>query len=56
MTKPVYRHLVEKRWREEGALDLLVRCIFLYDLNLLLSTPFLDGTYSPNESRAGRSS
>jgi hypothetical protein len=24
MTRPVHRHLVEKRWREEGGLDLLV--------------------------------
>ena len=24
MSKPVYRHLVEQRWREEGALDMLV--------------------------------
>ena len=25
MTKPIYRHLVEKRWRNDGDLDLLVR-------------------------------
>lgn len=25
MSKPIYRHLVEQRWREEGDLDLLVR-------------------------------
>ena len=25
MSKPVYRHMLEQRWREEGALDLLVR-------------------------------
>ena len=25
LTKPIYKHLVEQRWREEGALDLLVR-------------------------------
>jgi large subunit ribosomal protein L35 len=24
MTKPVHKHLVEQRWREEGGLDLLV--------------------------------
>lgn len=24
MTRPVYRHLLEQRWREEGALDMLV--------------------------------
>lgn len=28
MTKPVYRHLVEQRWREEGALDLLMERIY----------------------------
>ncbi|KAI0791795.1 phosphatidylethanolamine-binding protein [Abortiporus biennis] len=27
LNKPVYRHLVEKRWREEGALDLLMERI-----------------------------
>ncbi|THH11337.1 hypothetical protein EW146_g8082 [Bondarzewia mesenterica] len=27
LSKPVYRHLVEKRWREEGALDLLMERI-----------------------------
>jgi len=26
MNQTVYRHLVEQRWRNEGALDLLVRC------------------------------
>lgn len=25
MSKPVHRHLVEQRWRNEGGLDLLVR-------------------------------
>lgn len=25
MKKPIYRHLVEQRWREDGPLDLLVR-------------------------------
>ena len=24
MTRPVHRHLVEQRWREDGRLDLLV--------------------------------
>lgn len=28
MSKTVYRHLLEQRWREEGALDLLVRSDF----------------------------
>jgi len=26
MDQKVYRHLVDQRWRNEGALDLLVRC------------------------------
>lgn len=25
MSKPIYRHLVEKSWRKDGRLDLLVR-------------------------------
>ncbi len=25
MSKPIYRHLAEQKWREEGDLDLLVR-------------------------------
>lgn len=25
--RPVYRHLAEQRWRQDGTLDLLVRCI-----------------------------
>ena len=27
MSKPIYRHLVEQKWREEGDLDLLVCCV-----------------------------
>lgn len=27
MSKPIYRRLLEQRWREEGVLDLLVRCL-----------------------------
>ena len=30
MTKPVYRHLAEKKWRSEGDLDLLVRRHLLF--------------------------
>lgn len=25
MSQPIYRHLLEKQWRKEGRLDLLVR-------------------------------
>lgn len=28
MSKRVYRHLLEQRWREEGSLDLLVCAVF----------------------------
>ncbi|KAA1475448.1 PEBP-like protein [Dentipellis sp. KUC8613] len=28
LNKPVYRHLVEKRWREDGALDLLMERVY----------------------------
>lgn len=28
MSRPIYRHLLEKRWREEGALDLVVCSIY----------------------------
>lgn len=30
MQLPIYRHLTEKRWREDGALDLLVRFFMLF--------------------------
>ena len=47
MNKTVYRHLLEQRWREEGALDLLVSglIIFLCSTNLLIA----DGAYSSDE-------
>lgn len=30
MQLPIYRHLTEKRWREDGALDLMVRFFMLF--------------------------
>jgi len=36
MSQKVYRHLIEQRWRNEGALDLLVRSFIQYILSLTL--------------------
>lgn len=48
MSKPVYRHLVEQRWREEGDLDLLVRSPRFIEI-LHAEYRREDGTYPPNE-------
>ena len=50
MHQLIYRHLSEKRWREEGALDLLVRVSAMQQPQLL-SWPVTDGAYSPDECR-----
>lgn len=50
MSKPVYRHLTEKKWRNDGDLDLLVRSRPLFQLVLPILT-FPDGKDSPNECR-----
>lgn len=48
MSIAAHRHLLEQRWRSEGALDLLVRSSVAFRLVLGLNT-FLDGTNTPNE-------
>jgi large subunit ribosomal protein L35 len=45
MTRPVHRHLLEQRWREEGALDLLVG-VLMHNAYFLRSSRTLDGTYT----------
>lgn len=52
MSKPVYRHLAEQKWRTEGGLDLVVCTLPLatkYGSNVS-SRP--DGAYTPDERRA----
>jgi large subunit ribosomal protein L35 len=46
MSKPVHRHLVEQRWREEGDLDLLV-CLG-WNFHDSCINKCIDGTASPD--------
>jgi hypothetical protein len=50
LTKPVYRHLLEQRWKNEGALDLVVRQNVAFVLNA--SQRLKDGACAPDECRA----
>lgn len=51
MSQPVYRHLVEQRWREDGPLDLLV-CVLRQTCSTHKpNSKVIDGTYLPNGSR-----
>ena len=56
MTKPVYRHLAEQRWRNMGDLDLLV-CLrpFVFLDFSIWPHGVIDGTYTPNECSSGSS-
>ena len=48
MNQKVYRHLVEQRWRSEGALDLLVRHSNLLVSHLVFNVFGLDGASLPD--------
>lgn len=37
MTKPVYQHLAEQKWRNDGDLDLLVRCHLCHPTTFILT-------------------
>jgi len=48
MSQKVYRHLIEQRWRNEGALDLLVRCFNAFRFFALFNISLLDGASLPD--------
>lgn len=54
MSKAVDRHIIEQRWRKEGALDLLVCRLILYSLIHSFPSHPSDGTYSPNACHSRR--